>query len=849
MRILMCHNFYMEPGGEDLVFADEGWLLESHGHEVIRYTRHNDDIEGMGGWNAARATLWNRRTLHEVRKLIRQERPELLHCHNTFPLISPSIYTAANEAKVPVVQTLHNFRLLCPSALFLRNGRPCEDCLGKLLAWPGIVHRCYRRDRAATAVVAGMLAVHRLRGTWTQQVQQFIALSEFSRQKFVEGGLPPQRLAIKANSMRDDPGCGGGRGDYAIFIGRLAVEKGLETLLAAWQRLREPLILKIVGDGPLADQVRAAAVSDSRIEFLGHRSSEEVLALLGDARCLLTPSICYENCPKSLIEAYAKGTPVIASRLGAMLEMVEHGRTGLFFEAGNADDLARSVEQLGATGGGLQEMRLAARGLYEQKYCAEKNYSALMDIYSKLLSSNAALLPQAVHRETEARTPLCVKPHSKFAGIGRAHAIKPHITSDAAPDFPRRVLLCHNFYQEPGGEDQVFADEGFLLESFGHEVLRYSRHNDEIAGTSRWQLARATLWSRRTLEEIRKLIRQERPDVVHCHNTFPLISPSIYTAAREAGVPVVQTLHNFRLLCPSALLLRKGRPCEDCMGKLLAWPGIVHRCYRRDRAATAVVVGMLAVHRLRGTWVHQVQQFIALSEFSRRKFIEGGLPAGRLAVKANFMRNDPGYASGGGGYAIFVGRLAPEKGVATLLAAWQRLKVPMPLKIVGDGPLASQIRAGAASDSRIELLGRRSPDEVLALLGNAEFLLMPSLWYENCPKTIIEAYAKGTPVIGSRLGAIEEMVEHGRTGMLFEAGNADDLAHKIAELTAPGTRLQEMRSAARNAYEQKYSAAGNYAALMEIYRRTLGPNEGGGPQTDGRANQARAPLGAGIQVP
>lgn len=272
--------------------------------------------------------------------------------------------------------------------------------------------------------------------------------------------------------------------------------------------------------------------------------------------------------------------------------------------------------------------------------------------------------------------------------------MKPHVAMHAVSDFPQRVLLCHNFYQEPGGEDQVYADEGLLLESFGHEVIRYSRHNDDIANMSRLQTARATFFNKQTLEEVRKLIRKEQPDVLHCHNTFPLISPAIYVAANEAGVPVVQTLHNFRLLCPSALFLRNGRPCEDCLGKLLAWPGVLHACYRRDRAATAVVAGMLAVHRLGGTWVRRVQQFIALSEFSRRKFIEGGLPAGRLAVKANFMRNDPGYGGGRGGYAIFVGRLAAEKGIEALLAAWRRLKTPLPLKIVGDGPLAGQVLRG-----------------------------------------------------------------------------------------------------------------------------------------------------------
>ncbi len=429
----------------------------------------------------------------------------------------------------------------------------------------------------------------------------------------------------------------------------------------------------------------------------------------------------------------------------------------------------------------------------------------------------------------------------------------PNDATAASSDVPRRVLLCHNFYREPGGEDQVFSDEGLLLESHGHEVIRYTRHNDDIAGMGRWEAARRTLWNRQTVDEIRRLIRQAQPEVLHCHNTFPLISPSIYQAANEAGVPVVQTLHNYRLLCPSALFLRDGRPCEDCLGKLLAWPGIVHGCYRRDRAATAVVAAMLAMQRLRGTWVGHhvpmvgVQQFIALSEFSRCKFVAGGLPADRITTKPNFMGDDPGAGPGRGGYALFVGRLSSEKGTAVLLEAWRQLDDAMRLKIVGDGPLADEIRAAARSDPRVEFVGRRTPAEVLPILGDAACLIVPSIWYENCPKAVLESYAKGTPVIGSRLGALPEMIDDGRTGRLFEPGNSADLARVVRECTGNGA-LAPMRRAAREQYVRKYAAAGNYAALMDIYRRTLGLHKAGPPQAACRETDARVPIGAGIEV-
>src|SRR5215475_13999890 len=248
------------------------------------------------------------------------------------------------------------------------------------------------------------------------------------------------------------------------------------------------------------------------------------------------------------------------------------------------------------------------------------------------------------------------------------------------------ILVAHNFYKLAGGEDQCVAAEVALLRAHGHRVTQYSLTNDVIDGMGHLQLAGRTIWSRSALCDMRRLIRAHRPQVVHFHNTFPLISPAAYYAAHGEGVPVVQTLHNFRLVCVNAVLFREGRPCEDCLGKMIPWAGVAHNCYRGSRAASAVVAAMLATHRFLGTWHHAVDAYIALSEFSRRKFIEGGLPADKIAVKFNFAYPEPPIGDGSGGYAVYVGRLSPEKGVQTLLDAWQSLGGTVPLKIAGDGP-------------------------------------------------------------------------------------------------------------------------------------------------------------------
>ncbi|HLJ96404.1 MAG TPA: glycosyltransferase family 4 protein [Gemmataceae bacterium] len=399
MKVLVVHNFYKQPGGEDQCVADELALLKARGHEVIPYSVHNDSIDGMGRLNLAARTIWSRTAYDAVRALIRAHRPQIAHFHNTFPLISPAAYYAARAEGVGVVQTLHNFRLLCPNALFFRNGRVCEECLGRSFSWPGIAHRCYRGSRIASAATAAMTAVHRRLGTWRDAVDVYIALTQFSRQKFIAGGLPPQKLVIKPNFVHPDPlsACAlcsettdGRRGqaerEYGIFVGRLSEEKGLQTLLAAWKKVRPLLPLKIVGDGPLATLVKEAAAEDPRIEWLGRKSLDQVLALIGEASFLIVPSHCYETFGRVVIEAFALGTPVIASNLGAMAELVEDGATGLRFEPGNPIDLATKIEHLVTASQQRAQMRQAARQAYERHYTAETNYRLLLAIYERILN-------------------------------------------------------------------------------------------------------------------------------------------------------------------------------------------------------------------------------------------------------------------------------------------------------------------------------------------------------------------------------------------------------------------------------------------------------------------------------
>jgi glycosyltransferase involved in cell wall biosynthesis len=396
-----------------------------------------------------------------------------------------------------------------------------------------------------------------------------------------------------------------------------------------------------------------------------------------------------------------------------------------------------------------------------------------------------------------------------------------------------RVLVVHNPYQQRGGEDAVATAEAEQLELHGQTAFRYTRHNDELKGQGPLRIFNAGLeavWARRSYRDLEELIRTGKPEVVHFHNTMPLISPSAYYACASRGIPVVQTLHNYRLVCPAATFLRDGRLCEDCLGRRVAWPAIAHGCYRGSRAASAAVTTMLGTHRFFGTWQTKVDAYIALSEFARKKHIAGGLPADRLVVKPNFVHPDPGPRAREetGRYALFVGRLSEEKGLHGLLAAWKRLPQefparPIPLFLLGDGPMRAEIapQMGSSGLTEAALVGNVSREEVLRWMRGARFLVCPSHWFEGCPLVIVEAFACGVPVITTGHGPTAEMVDHGRTGLHVSPGDDADLAAKVAWAWAHPEEMRVMGGAARQEFDRKYSAERNYSQLIALYRRLV----------------------------
>ena len=395
-----------------------------------------------------------------------------------------------------------------------------------------------------------------------------------------------------------------------------------------------------------------------------------------------------------------------------------------------------------------------------------------------------------------------------------------------------KILIVHNYYMQRGGEDAVVEAEKKLLTAKGHQVIEFSRTNQPVRGLALMGAALSAIWSRSSARAVKNIIEKFHPDIVHVHNTFALISPSVYHVCKRARVPVVQTLHNYRLLCPAATLFRNGRTCEDCLGHTPPWYGIIHGCWQGKRHGTAVIVIMLTIHRWLKTWYKYIDCYIALTPFSKQKFVRGGLQADSIVIKPNLI-DERGILSPvssektGGKYALFVGRLSPEKGLDILLDAWQ--KVPgVRLKLAGDGPLAASVavKIKALKLDQVIQLGKQNRDETNALIRSAQFLIIPSLCYENFPLVILEACQYGVAVIASRLGVMEDIVKEGQTGLLFPPGDSDALAESVRWAWDHPGKMLAMGNAARREYEQKYAAERNYKILMEIYLKAIGKMQG-----------------------
>ncbi|MFF3937305.1 glycosyltransferase [Streptomyces phaeofaciens] len=408
------------------------------------------------------------------------------------------------------------------------------------------------------------------------------------------------------------------------------------------------------------------------------------------------------------------------------------------------------------------------------------------------------------------------------------------------------VLVVHNRYNsaQPSGENKVVDQEVALLREAGHRVELFERRSDDIAARSLPGKVAVPLlvpWNPAVRTELAARLRTERPDVVHVHNVFPLLSPAVLAACADAGVPAVATLHNYTQVCPPGTLQRNGRPCTECVGAT-PLPAVRHGCYRNSRLATVPLAVSLSVNRRR--WWTGVERFFCISAAQRDVLVGAGMPAGRLAVKHNFVPEPGVRREGEGEHLLYLGRLAEAKGVRLLMAAWDEIAagggLGVPLVIAGSGPLEREVAAWAAERDDVRHVGLYDQAECRKAIARAVAVVAPSTWLEAFGLVVVEAMAAGVPAVAAGHGAFVELVEDGVTGLLHTPGEAASLASCLRGIAAGPARNQEMGQAARRRYERDFSPAVGLERLLEGYRTAIA-----GRSAHARGGDTRASRGDG----
>lgn len=372
-------------------------MMERRGHEVVRFIRHSDSLSARGTLGiiqGALSTPWNPWSAAAIRREVARFKPDVVHVHNTFPLLSPAIFRSIGHSAASVL-TLHNYRLFCPAAIPMRAGRVCTECLDRKSSWSALKHGCYRGSRLATAPLALSVSLHRKIKTWDRHVNAFIVLTEFQKKVMTEAGLPADRVYVKPNFYPGNPEAHvwTNRGNYVVFAGRLTKEKGIDDLIRAWIMWGESAPeLRILGDGPLRKSLQqlASESTEAHITFLGQLSSADAERQIADSRLLVLPSICFETFGMVILEAFSYGTPAAVSDAGPLPTIVRDGVSGIIFEAANAASLFQKVHSAWNSPGLLERLGEGARSEFAAFYTAEANYERLMEIYSAALTRRAA---------------------------------------------------------------------------------------------------------------------------------------------------------------------------------------------------------------------------------------------------------------------------------------------------------------------------------------------------------------------------------------------------------------------------------------------------------------------------
>ena len=380
-----------------------------------------------------------------------------------------------------------------------------------------------------------------------------------------------------------------------------------------------------------------------------------------------------------------------------------------------------------------------------------------------------------------------------------------------------KILIVHNFYKIRAGEYSVFNNEMNLLKDNNHEVITYHKDNKTINSlSSKFRSFLNVIFSNKVYKKFDHLLKKEKPDIIHVHNFFPLITPSIFFAAKDNKIPIIQTLHNYRHICPSAILMHKNKIYEKSITNGV-FSTVIDKVYQNSYLGTFALARMINYHKKKDTWNSKVNKFIALTQFSKSKFEEAGFLPSKITVKPNFVfdikKNDIKKEK----FALFVGRIGEEKGIKILIKAWKNINYP--LTVAGSGPLEDDLKS--LKQNNINFIGSQDKGKIVELMNSASFLVVPSIWYEGFPMVILEAYSAGLPVLGSRIGSVGEVVIDKITGLQFKPNDPIDLSEKVNVIIKNPTLLLELSKNARKHYLDNFTPEKNYQELINIYKEVI----------------------------
>lgn len=789
MKILIIHNKYGKFSGEESAVESLNQILKDNKHEIINYFRGSEEIEKMifGKPRAFFSGFYNRKSVKEIKAIIVSEKPDIVHVHNLFPFISPAILTDIKKLKIPIVMTVHNYRLMCPNGLFKSKNTICEKCTSGVRELNCVVNNC-ENDIFKSLGYALRNFWARKKKHYLDNVDAFLCLTEFQKNKLISNGYSAEKIRVIPNfyngslkNYEENPPLG----NYVAFAGRITIDKGIELIIDAASKLPH---IQFQLAGNIDESIKKDLIIPKNIIFKGMLNPHELKVFYKNARFIILPSIWYEGMPIVLLEAMAHQLPVIAPNMAGFREVIHSNYNGLLFEPLDSNSLIINIESLWNNPPLIKEMGSNAFISIRDKYNSKEFYRKLEGTYSSL------------------------------SNIDSTHLKK---TSSHFPK-QKKVLLIHNKYGKHSGEEAVVNAQIDLLQKNNFKVITYFRGSYELKKMVFGKIRAffTGLYSVKAVIEMKNLIQSENPDIVHIHNLFPLISPAVLGVIKKRKIPIVMTVHNYRLMCPNGLFFNENKICEKCTSGTKELNCIIGNC--EDQIFKSIGYALRNYWaRKRKYYINNVDTFLCLTEFQKNKLIANGYSSNRIEVLPNFYNgtiDSDSLKDRVGDFVAFVGRLSPEKGIDLLLRAAEKLPK---IKFQLAGQISPEYRKNLKIPKNVILKGVLDKDELRLFYKNARFLVLPSICYEGFPMVLPEAMAHKLPIVAPKIGGFPEIAQENVNALLFNLFDEKSLVHCLETLWEDEKLVMEYGNNSYEIASKRFNSKIYFDNLHSTYERLL----------------------------